>query len=341
MKLSTLSFVTAALTVISLVVFVQENKRGTDLATGSDYIKGLDIEKTQKIVLSFKDDKKIVLTRDSNKFVLENHKSYPADISKVNDLIYKVASIQVKEKVSESSGEEDLKKYELDQKSLKYNVDLYDTQGKKTVSFRVGKNHKGKGNYLVKEGAKDIYLSKSSLWLNSSYKDFVDTVLVKIKKDDVAKVNLNSDKEIVIARKDKDFVVEKPAKNLKKEKVEEFIGGLAHLRFEEFYAPTDEDVRGLTFNKNLKVQLKNKLIYNIDLAQDKDKYFVKMGATLDEVPNNFVVRQDDSKEKLLDIENMVKAQGQAQKVNLEKGFWVYKVNKPTFEKLAKDLKFFM
>ena len=52
MKLSTLSFITAALTVVSLVVFVQENKRGTDLASGSDYIKGLDIEKTQKIVLS-------------------------------------------------------------------------------------------------------------------------------------------------------------------------------------------------------------------------------------------------------------------------------------------------
>ena len=100
MKLKTLSIFTGILFVASIFVYMNENRRGTDLLTGSDYVKGLDINKIQKISLSFEKGKKITLSRDSNRFVLENHKSYPAKTDKVNDLIYKIASIQVREKVA-------------------------------------------------------------------------------------------------------------------------------------------------------------------------------------------------------------------------------------------------
>ena len=73
MKLQTLSLTTFVLFIASIFVYINENKRGTDLLTGSDYVKGLDINKIQKIDLSFSGDKKITLSRDSNRFVLENH----------------------------------------------------------------------------------------------------------------------------------------------------------------------------------------------------------------------------------------------------------------------------
>ncbi|MGB0454444.1 MAG: DUF4340 domain-containing protein [Bacteriovoracaceae bacterium] len=342
MKLKTLSIFTAVLFAASIFVYMNENKRGTDLLTGSDYVKGLDINKVQKISLSFSGDKKITFTRDSNRFVLENHKSYPASTDKVNDLIYKIASIQVKEKITSGADEDDLKNYELNKDKRKYLVELFDNDGKKTVSFSVGKSHKGKGNYLYKEGKKEIYLSQENLWLNSSYKDFINTVLLEVKKDDIEKVSLSSDKTMEIVKKDKEFVVEAPTdKKYKKEKAEEYAKSFSSVRFDDFYSLTEPKVQTLNFNKDIKIKLKNKLIYKVSLAKDKEDHFVKLTALLEEAPKQFVVRQDDGKEELQKIEDVIKAQGDAQRINMEKGAWVYKVNKSVYEKLAKDSKFFL
>lgn len=342
MKLKTLSIFTGVLFVASIFVYMNENRRGTDLLTGSDYVKGLDINKVQKISLSFSGDKKITLTRDSNRFVLENHKSYPASTDKVNDLIYKIASIQVKEKVSSSADDDDLKNYELNKDKRKYLVELFDNDGKKTVSFSVGKSHKGKGNYLLKEGKKEIYLSQENLWLNSSYKDFVNTVLLEVKKDDIEKVSLSSDKTVEIVKKDKEFEVVAPTdKKYKKEKAEEYAKSFSSVRFDDFYSLTEPKVQALNFDKDIKIKLKNKLIYKVSLAKEKEDHFVKLTALLEEAPKQFVVRQDDGKEELQKIEDVIKAQGDAQRINMEKGAWVYKVNKSVYEKLAKDSKFFL
>ncbi len=342
MKLKTLSIFTGILFIASIFVYMNENKRGTDLLTGSDYVKGLDINKVQKISLSFSGDNKITLTRDSNRFVLENHKSYPASTDKVNDLIYKIASIQVKEKISSSADDDDLKNYELNKDKRKYLVELFDNDGKKTVSFSVGKSHKGKGNYLFKEGKKEIYLSQENLWLNSSYKDFINTVLFEVKKDDIEKVSLSSDKTLEIVKKEKEFIVESPTdKKYKKEKAEEYAKNFSSVRFDDFYSLTEPKVQALNFDKDIKIKLKNKLIYKVSLAKDKEDHFVKLTALLEEAPKQFVVRQDDGKEELQKIEDVIKAQGDAQRINMEKGAWVYKVNKSVYEKLAKDSKFFL
>ena len=135
MKLKNLSILTGILFIISIFVFVNENKRGTDLLSGSDYIKGLDVTKVEKIVLNFKEKEKLILKREGDRFVLENHKSYPAASDKVNDLIYKIASIQVDKKVASGVDEEDLKKYELDEKSRHYAIELFDNDNKKNSFF--------------------------------------------------------------------------------------------------------------------------------------------------------------------------------------------------------------
>ncbi len=342
MKLRTLSIVTGVLFITSIFVYLNENKRGTDLLTGSDYVKGLDINKIQKIDLSFSGGKKLTLKRDSNRFVLANHEAYPASTNKVNDLIYKIASIEVKEKVESGVDEDDLKKYELDNGKKKYLVEIFDNDGYKTVAFRVGKNYKGKGNYLFKEGQGDIYLSKENLWLNSSYKDFINTVLLEVDTKDIEKVSLSAGQPIEIVKKEKEFVVENPKnKKFKKEKVEEYIRSFSSLRFEEFLSFTDPKVMGLQFDKDLVVKLKNNLIYKISLAKKNDEHFVRVAALLEEKQNRFVVKQDTDKEELSKIEEMIQAQAEAQRVNLERGTWVYKINKAEYEKIVKEAKFFI
>ena len=341
MKLKNLSILTGFLFIISIVVFINENKRGTDLLSGSDYIKGLDVSKIQKIVLSFKKDEKIILSRDGNRFLLENHKSYPAASDKVNDLIYKIASIQVEKKVASDVKEADLKKYELDEKTRHYAIELFDNDNKKTVFFRVGKRDKGKA-YLFKVGEKDVYLSKDNVWINSSYQNFIDTNLANIKNDEIEKIILNSNIQIEIIKKDKDFIVEKPAKNsFKKEKVEEYSKNFTFLGFDDFYSHDDPKVQSINFIKKVEIQLKNKLIYEINLAKYKKDYFAKISAKIKEAGQSFVVQKDDGEEKLKNIGNVIEAKTSAQQFNLEKGPWIYKIDKSLYDKLIKHSKFFL
>ena len=341
MRLKNLSILTGILFVISIIVFINENRRGTDLLSGSDYIKGLDVNKIQKIVLSFKEDGKVVLNRDGDRFVLENHKSYPAASDKVNDLIYKIASIQVDKKVSTGVKEDDLKKYELDEKNRHCTVELFDNDNKKTVSFRIGKREKGK-SYLFKDGEGDVYLSKSSVWINPSYKHFVDTVLINVVSDDIERINLKSDAEIEIVKKDEDFVVEKPAGNkFKREKIEEYSKSFTSLRFDDFYSRNETEVQAVKFSENIKIQLKNQLIYEMSLGKHKKNYFIGMNAGAKEANQAFVVKKDDGEEKLKNIGNIIEAKTSAQRFNLEKGSWIYKIEKSLYDKLVKRTKFFL
>ncbi len=342
MKLKSLSILTCILFVLSVIVYFNENKRGADLLYGSDYIKGLDINKIQKVSLKFRDDKSIVFTRDSNKFVLENYKSYPASTEKVNDLIFKIASIRVKEKVLSSADEKDLSKYELGKSKRKYFVEIFDSEGKRTVAFSVGKSNKGKGNYLYKEGQEDIYLSQDSLWLDSSYRDFINSVLLTTKKDDISKVALKTKNPITIAKGDKGFLVESPStKKYKDEKVSEYLGNLSSISFEDFYSLTEPKVQSLDFSQSVEVELNNKLVYRMSFAKKSKEHFIKVSALLEEQPTQFVVKQSDSKEDLQKIEDVIQAQTTAQRFNLEKGAWVYKIKESTYKNLVKGTKFFL
>ena len=341
MKLKNLSILTGILFVISIFVFINENKRGTDLLAGSDYIKGLDVSKIQKIVLNFKEKDKLVLSRDGERFVLESHKSYPAASDKVNDLVYKIASIQVDKKIASSVREEDLKKYELDEKSRQFSVELFDNDNKKTVSFRVGKSDKDK-SYLFKEGEGDVYLSRNKVWFNSSYKYFVNTVLLNVKSDDVVKIHLKSNAEIEIVKKEKDFIVtQPPGKQFKKEKALEYAQSFTVVRFDDFYSVNEPEVQGLRFTKEIKLQLENKLIYEMSFAKKKKEYFVKLQARVEEAPRQIVLKKSDGAEKLKDVENVIESQATARIFNLEKGRWVYKISESLYEKLLKNSKFFL
>jgi len=340
MKLKHLSVMTACLFFLSLAVYVDKNQRGTDLIAGSDFIKGLDVNSIDKIKLSFKDDKSISFKRNGNKFVLSGHKSYPASNAKINDLIFKIANLQVKEKAASSVEEDDLKKYELDEKNRHYLVEIFDSEGERTVGFRVGSSKDG-GRYLYKEGKKDVYLSKNSIWLNSSYKNFVDTLLLKLQKDEIKKVSLHSDKSIELIKAEDKFQLKRP-EGLKanEKKMESYVSSIGQIRFEDYYQFNDPSVFDLKY-KEATIELKNGLVYKLELAKKKKDHYLKVSALLDEMPQHFTVSQSDGPDKLQGIEDVVKAQAEAQRFNIDRAGWVYKIDKGVYEKLLKKSNYFV
>ena len=341
MSVKHLSLITVALFAASLTTFYYENKRGTDLLSGSDYIKGLDVEKIQKIVVNFKNDKKIIFNKDANKFLIENHKNYPASTEKINDLIYKMASIQVKEKIESNASDSDLKKYELGPKSYHYLVELYDRKGDKKLAFRVGKTYRNRGNFLYKEDHSEIYLSNSPVWISDSHKNYITKSFLKIKTDTIQKITLKSNILMEFEKKEQNFVAVRPKKNkFKADKISEYAKVVGEINLSDYHAPTESDVRSLKYKHELSIQLDTKLLYKVSLANKNKKYFAKVHASASEIPSNIVLDSNDNKEKLEDIGNLFDAKTQVQNFNQIAARWVYQISKDDYEKIAKKSSYF-
>ncbi len=313
---------TGILFVLSLVVYVNENKRGTNLLSGNSYITGLNLEQIQKIELDFKNGNDIVLTKRDDTFVLEKHKFYPADSGKINDLIYKILSIEVKEQITSNASEQDIKNYELTDDLTKIVIKFYDNTEQETLSFKVGKEYHGRGNYLLKSGEKAIYLSANPLSIGSSQENFIDKTLLAVTKQDIQQIFLNSKNKMI------------PVKEKNKEKYADYLGNLV---FEDYFAITDSEIRNLQFTNRLKVHLKNKLIYTIALAKKGNDHFIKIDAAVDEtLPKEVVIRKENAKEDIKNAGDIFEIQSKARHFNKRKSNWVYKIYKSSYEGLVKS-----
>ena len=261
-------------------------------------------------------DNDIILTKRDDTFFLEKHKLYPADSGKVNDLLYKIASIEIKAKITSSASEQNLKDYELNEELKRVGIKLYDNTGKEILSFRVGKEQSGRGNYLLKNGEKVVYLSGNPLYIGSSSDTFVDKTLLAVKEEEIEQILVNSKK--------------------KKEK-ENYADFLKNLVFANYFTTTDLETKNLKFTRKISVHLKNKLIYNIALAKKGDDYFVKIDASVDEtIPKEVVIRKDNAKEDIENAGNIFEIQSKARFFNKRKSNWIYKIYKSSYEGLVKS-----
>ncbi|MCY4523795.1 MAG: DUF4340 domain-containing protein, partial [Halobacteriovoraceae bacterium] len=223
MKLKNLVITTASLFIISVTIHIYENIQGKGLISGSDYIKGLNPSDIHKIVLIPSKKEQISFIRERKGFLIESHKSFPASNAKINDLIYKIASIQISEEVSKDPSEEELKKHQLLEEDNLFKIIIFDNNKEETVSFYVGKKHKRKGNYLYKKSDDYIYLSNAFVSFPSSYKDFIDTNLMRVNAKQIERISLASDKNMEMRQKDGKYLLLTPKSKFDEKKIESYF----------------------------------------------------------------------------------------------------------------------
>ncbi len=138
------------------------------------------------------------------------------------------------------------------------------------------------------------------------------------------------------------FFIFSPKKaKLKKETLEDYTKAFSTIRFDDFFQYNENKVEKLNFDTNIQLELENQLIYDLQLAKEKEDHFLKVSARVLEPKSEFVINQNDGEEELKKIQNIVEAQATAQRVNRLKSSWIYKINKDTYEKIVKDKKFFL
>ena len=380
MSLRNLSILTVCLFFISVGVYYKKNYRSSVLSSGSYYVKGLDPSEIGKISIQFqkgdKNKKEISLKRDQNIFVLTGNSSYPASTNKVNDLIYKIASIQIKKPLSPS--DEKMKKWGLTEDTQKYSIEIYDLEGQKTQSFRVGKTFK-KGNYIMKEGTKEVYLTDGFVTFDPSYKDYIDRFLLGQNTSPIAKVWLKSNEIIEIEQerikselsekpKDTDLPKkqdhdgekqahkahhkktsegiafrwvkpEKKALQVKKEKLKNYILGLKKIQFSDFFSLKDEKFKKVQFNRELKIHLENNLVYHLKIGSLKDQYLVQISAS---VPSEkIIIRKDSDEKELQNADQALRAKVAEQDFNILRASWLYSLDKESYNQIMKKSSDFM
>jgi hypothetical protein len=296
-----LAFVTAVLFVVSLAVYYQENHRSAGLMAGSDLVRGLNVEKISRIVLSYPDEQNLIFNRDQGRFIIESHKSYPASTIKINDLIYKIASFKIKEKVTENASERQLKSFGLAETKQKYKIELFDQAGQLLQSLRVGERGPHGGYYVQKSGEATVYLTESDIWLDSRYKDFVDRVILALNKEQ--------------------FKDTSKAKNLS-------------LRFDEVFTPADQEVKAVSFDQKVTFESKEGITYSFQLGADGDRHFIKTeAATSAPVPQQVVVGPDTNQQDLEKLGDSLKANEEAGQYNRRHSSWVYQISESDYKTL--------
>lgn len=341
MKLRNLSILTGALFIISLFVYSNENRRGTDLVTGSEFIKGININAVEKIEISAGGSKKVSFVKDGNRFVLESHQSFPASNEKVNNLIFSISNILIQEKVENNASEDDLARYGLSDEKSNIRVEFFDEKGKSTLAFRIGNNHQKRGTYIMKEGGdkKDVvYLSQNSIWINSNHHDFINKSILDVDTKEISEIVINDIDDKKILKVDNEYkLAADDSKQVKKEELEKIVRTLKNVRLKDFYSREDDKVKNLNFQNSLKIKLKNEIIYKLSLSKDNEKHFVSILGNTENIPRNVTLSSNDGKEEIQKVEDMIRAQGSLQQFNLDRANWVYEVDKSTYENLAKNV----
>ncbi len=303
MKLKTLSIITFFLFALSLLVFWQENRRPSGIIEGSDYIRGLDIEQLARIKLTHA-QQEVELTRTGDIFVLERHQQYPASSERVNELIYKIAMLQVAKVISENPSPDEMKKLLLDKTNATL-VELYDRQQKLVASFRIGKSYHGRGHYLYKDSTQQITLSTKPLYISAMFDSYVDHQLAWWKKEEIKSVK--SAQKSIENKQD------------------------IRVNFTKFFVAGDNKVADLAFHQRVDVELIDGVIYHLLFAKKKKNYYLQITADVNELSEPIAIKQDDGKDKLDKVDKIIKAQAKAQRFNALYSRWTYQITQQLYD----------
>ncbi len=345
MKTKKLLITAIVLFFISLVTYHFEHRRGVEVVSGTEFIKGLDISKVERVLLKGKDQKELDLVKDGNIFVLANHGSFPVDTLKINEFLYKISDIQIAEKVSDSAKSYD--SYGVAENQAEATVALFGKDNKKLVEFLVGSKNKNSGNYIRTSGSVETFVTNQPLSVETTRDFFIDKTVLASKSDSVSSINVtNRSGKFSITNIDKKFVLTggDPAK-VDDSKIEEFVRAFENISFSDFFEASDARVQNIIFDNRYEIQNSNMLTYVMELgtnsASEKErKYYFKVSSNIADLPAQVELKKDASKEELEKLNSMLLSRDQMAVFNNKNIRWIYELTEYKFKLLAKNSKDF-
>ncbi|MDA8793647.1 hypothetical protein N9N67_10380, partial [Bacteriovoracaceae bacterium] len=97
------------------------------------------------------------------------------------------------------------------------------------------------------------------------------------------------------------------------------------------FTAQDPLVAGMKFVSELKVQLKNKIIFHFFLGSTKEKNYLRVQTMASEVPTEVSISTETDTEEIKLIEEMANAKKMSEQFNRSKGNLVFETTEKLFE----------
>ena len=133
-------------------------------------------------------------------------------------------------------------------------------------------------------------------------------------------------------------LLEVPAGQKESSKVNQVKNVLSYLRFNKHYLADDAEVQGLSFDRQLIVDLKDQSGYQLAVAQRDDKHYLRIQGFHRALPETIALDADE--EQVRETSEALSRGDEINEFNEFHGSWIYEVTETTADKVrmvASDL----
>ena len=187
----------------------------------------------------------------------------------------------------------------------RFEISFFDKNNKETFKFYIGSIYKNSANYLRNHNSDDIYLSERLINFFTDKGHYFDSNIFKINSSEVLRLDLEGSLGAIRVKNELGkFTTNR--KKLEKKGIMPFIQKFSKILASDF--SSEESQGNLKFNSKISIQLKNKLTYEMYLAENQGKTFLKMKSYLKDAPKQITISKNAGQNKLNEIGSLIDQQ---------------------------------
>jgi len=331
---------------------------------GTPLLKEFPVERIAAIDIATADES-ILLSKQSDRWVVENHYRFPADFEKIAQMIRRLKEAKIGRDFSGTSAVlnrlalRDPQDAGAAKEHKAVRIELKDEKGLRLVKILVGKNKadtaeggSGQGQYLMLNQDPTVFLiDKDLTYVEKKQLAWLDQDLVQVDPDEIKTIrclSLDGKKQYYAferVEKGKDLMLSglNPALKIKQPALQGLAQVIYSLRLEDVADPADPPKT--TFSKRFDYRLFNGLIYSLypGDACDKNQCHLILKVDYQEPPAKVEKKTATDKNKpvqtpALPAKSSEALHSEAQELHKRLSAWIYVIPQVKHEALVPDLK---
>ena len=327
------------LVVAGLMAWVKYNeiRQGKSGHSISEKLLSFDLQKVNEALIRNKGKEFRFIQGAEGTWTCPTSNDYAAKASSINELILKLSDLESSQKLT--SNKDNFAAFGLNPSESV--VTLKDNEGKELCVLELGKlresgrqTRRGESCRYVKPGTRDaVYLASADLELPEEPSDWLQKVILNLPAKDISSIRfLKTDPEVILLKKEKEeegFELRdlKPGDTLKPWMLNQVSGAFEGLAFNDVMTSKAAEAMKLSFEDALEILAKDGLLYRLGLAQQEQKFFLKVSTEIKNPP--------------AEADKVKNLKEKADKLNQNFSKWVYSLDSYETANLKKQYKDFI
>jgi hypothetical protein len=335
-QLLSLAIVAGVLVALTGLLYLRPESGKGEFQPGTPLIQGLDPAKISSIDI-VRGDKKLVIERSEDGFVLPDKDGYPASMEKINSFLIDVLDIRCAEVMTESPDKHGtFGVTEGDEDAVV--ISFRNSDGARLVGFIRGKSPEdGTGAYVRLANADTVYLTERNVSIDTDPMDYVERTILEVDTDDIRSVRVRLPESDYLLRENEEDEVgldEVPdGMQQKDDEVKNVYEVLEWLRIGDVRSADEME---LDFDATYICELESGLIYTVRTAEEDGTIYAKLSAEGPDV-GKVTIGRDEPEESLKEKDALLQAADQAEEFNRRHRPWIYELAGYGTDNLRKPL----